>query len=549
MIYDHEQRKDVSTSKTHQVLAFIEGTYMYFWSEDNMNKKNIPNSKLGNFGFLLDFEQDILFQFAQLAESNLYTNKRMCAIFIRQLVECFYDEILKKESSNTEGNRWIEEYKEQYERNNGKGEYFFSTIAGKEKLLIEYFNDPDWKESRKFGKNIFQKANGSKHSDIDFPFQVPAPGKNTDKEIMMDVWPFLRKLGNEGSHPKAIPGHGWLQERFLVIALRQIHCRLKKYFYTIKKVTEDIGQYSQEKVSRASNVILYADASQEEKHYDYGGEIPPYTENRYYTIVPQIKGKRWINHIEQYVISRKYHITDKAIEQKFVLHGQSIYMLLRQHRKLDGIAKYSVLTDLRNGEDYYITAYAFPDEPNDIRLEDMIKKGAITCREDLIFFIRDIMRIIASMCEVRVYHRSISSKSIKWCVNNNPEHKFDIYIIDLEVCKSYDNVLETNATQYIAANRINEIQGKLLRSEFSNQTEEAVYLQTVTEHIKQICIELLLGEGFRNDINCREDLMDTLEKQENNIMIEKGIMTANEIKDMVMKIASIKKIYEYKQII
>ena len=515
-----------------------------------MGDKSIPNSKLGNFGFLLDFEQDILFQFAQLAESNLYTNKRMCAIFIRQLLECFFDEILKKESSKIEGNRWIEEYKKN--NSDDKGMYFFSTIAGKEKLLIEYFNDPDWKESRKFGKDIFQKANGSKYPNTEFPFQVPAPGvkeyKNSnDHVIMMDVWPFLRKLGNEGSHPKAIPGQGWLHERFLIIALQQIHRRLRKYFFTLKKVTDDVGEYRQEKVSRASKVILYADTSQEEKNYNYGGEIPPYTENRYFTIVPQIKGKRWINHIEQYVISRKYHIIDKAIEQNFVLHGQSIYMLLRQHRRLDGIAKYSVLTDLRNGEDYYITAYAFPDEPNDLSLKDMIQKEVITCREDFIFFIREIMRIIASMCEARVYHRSISSKSIKWCINSYSKHKFDIYIIDLEVCKTYDDVLEINATQYIAANQINKIHGILVKTDFSNQTDEVEYLKTVTEHIKQICIELLLEEDYLNDVSNCDDLMNLLNNR-NIIAVERGIMTANEVKDLIIKLKSIQTVYEYEQI-
>lgn len=518
-----------------------------------MDNNIIPNSELGNFGFLLDFEQDILFQFAQLAESNLYTNKRMCAIFIRQLLECFFDEILKRESSKAEASRWIKEYKEQYKSEHDKNEYFFSTIAGKENILLAYFNDPDWKENRKFGKNIFQKANGSKHPDINFPFQVSAPGRmdyknTTDPEVMMDVWDFLRKLGNEGSHPKATPGEGWLHERFLIIGLEQIHCRLRKYFFTIKRMTDTVGRYSLEKVSRASKVILYPDVSQIEKKFDYGDEIPPYTENRYYTIVPQIIGKRWKNHIEQYVISRKYLITDKAKEQNFVLHGQNNYMSLRQHRKLDGIAEYSVLTDLRNGEEYYITSYAFPNEPNDMLIEDMINKGMIRCREDFTFLARELMRILSGMCEARVYHRSISSRSVKWCVNNSSKHKFDIYIIDLEVCKLYDNVLETNSTQYIAANKINKMHGILLEREFSNNTDEGEYLQTVTDRIKNICIELLLGQEYPDDINCYENMKQFFKKQENRIMIEKGIMEENEIDELLMEIASIKSIFEYERI-
>ena len=43
------------------------------------DEKNVANKDLGNFGFLMEFDKNIMFHFAQLAESNLYVNKKLCA--------------------------------------------------------------------------------------------------------------------------------------------------------------------------------------------------------------------------------------------------------------------------------------------------------------------------------------------------------------------------------------------------------------------------------------------------------------------------------------
>lgn len=41
------------------------------------DEKNVANKDLGNFGFLMEFDKNIMFHFAQLAESNLYVNKKL----------------------------------------------------------------------------------------------------------------------------------------------------------------------------------------------------------------------------------------------------------------------------------------------------------------------------------------------------------------------------------------------------------------------------------------------------------------------------------------
>ena len=47
-----------------------------------------------NFGFLLKLDKKLLFELANMAESNLYINTKLSAIFVRQLAEAFLEDII-----------------------------------------------------------------------------------------------------------------------------------------------------------------------------------------------------------------------------------------------------------------------------------------------------------------------------------------------------------------------------------------------------------------------------------------------------------------------
>ncbi len=394
----------------------------------------INNNKLGNFGFLLDFNQDYLFEFAQLAESNLYMNKRLCATYIRQLTESFFDTIIDYEEITLE------------DGNNSDIDNRVPGIKEKEIAIIRYFNDKNVRRPE-YGKKAFPDYPGSE-SVKDSRLACPeGEGKNKIGNKLVDptkstifVWDFIRVLGNAGSHAALSEKNAkWLEEKYLIVALEQICNRMRIYFYG-RDNKESRAVYSPENSTLSSREILYARDDVTIRRIPEYDILPGYTEQQYFSVMPKIynqnNGVKWENFINKYTIVRKYKMDKQTNARDYLLQSQKAYLLLQQHGSLDGIAPYRVLADLRNSADYYVTSYEFENEPMDLNEETMSTCGLSENIKKLILLQKSLLGTINNLEKFRIYHRNLTHESIKICYT--ADRCCQIKLIDFEVVKLFD---------------------------------------------------------------------------------------------------------------
>lgn len=428
----------------------------------------IKNEQLGNFGFLLDFNQDFLFEFAQLAESNLYVNKRLCAVYIRQLTESFFDTVIDRESITIST------------KSLSDGADSMASISDKQKAIDKYYNDRQYRRPE-YGKRAFPKYPGSaniKHSRLACPEgegDNRIGGKLVDPDMKtLYVWDFIRRLGNAGSHAVLSEDNKrWLEEKYIIAALEQLCLRMRSYFYGSNNKASNTA-YHLERHSLASRVVFYPKEGETTIYVERQGILPGYVEKKYYTVMPKSKtrtGKTyWENYINKYSIIRRYEITSGDSVRDYLLQSQKAYLILQQTGNLEGIAPYAVLADLRNSADYYVTSYEFDIEPFDLCAEALQECGIYGSGKRLLLLQLRFVKIMMNLSANHIYHRNLTHNSIKLCKLNDSES--ELKMIDFELVKLYEQ--EDELSQETVYKFVNE-QTQLMNGSFDESAKYDPY--------------------------------------------------------------------------
>lgn len=504
------------------------------------DEKNVANKDLGNFGFLMGFDKNIMFHFAQLAESNLYVNKKLCAANIRQLLESFLDLVIEKEGIAVPSDSEKPEYEPK--------------ISQKIDSVLRYYNDGPHVAERKFGRSIFQRRGRNEA----FPTKMACPpyrafDGNTYNSTW--TWRFFLFVGNAGSHSKSESGTGLLQERYLRAALVELERRIRKYLYDTETDefdphADDFVAQHEKNLTLASNIALYPERDAAGRFLMHapqqaGAFLPAYTTQLYFSVVPSYVRRPggtdgcWTNRKDRYYFVWRFRIPEKDRYQDFVLHAQNVSAVLR-NRRVRGIAPYTVLTNIRDGEDYYIAAYEFPSKPHLLSVPAMIDAGVLQTADDLRYLLHAIMDTVQQMMTARVYHRALNAASFQWCRKTpmpGDNHAFDLCIDDLEVCKSYLQADEDEETgdapsQYRSFAEMEQRRTGAHLPEYAKdpRTEEEIAAD-VTQRTRAVCLQVLAGA--RPGTHATADELRAQIAAEDNLLVQRKIATPQELAELL----------------
>ncbi len=458
------------------------------------------NEQLGNFGFLLDFNQDFLFEFAQLAESNLYVNKRLCAVYIRQLTESFFDTVIDREGIEIERKSLTD------------GMDNMASISDKQKAIDRYYNDRNVRRPA-YGKRAFPRYPGSSrtaYSRLECP---EGEGDNRVAGSLVDpekktlyVWDFIRRLGNAGSHAVlSVDNKRWLEEKYMIAALEQLCFRMGTYFYGVHN-EDNKAVYRLERCSLASRMVFYPKEDGRMISVQSQGILPGYVEKKYYTVMPKSytrEGKLyWENYINKYFIIRRYEIRGENSVRDYLLQSQKAYLILQQTGNLEGIASYAVLADLRNSANYYVTSYEFDTEPLELSAETLRTCGVYDSPARLMGLCLRLIKVMMNLSANHIYHRNFTHNSIKLCRLGQGE--FELKIIDFELVKLYEKEEDfSQATVYKYVNEQTQLMNESnIRQygavEWDEHTEEWEYEREQKRRTAMILCNLLCPAHFDN---------------------------------------------------
>lgn len=396
----------------------------------------IKNGQLGNFGFLLDYHQDFLFEFAQLAESNLYVNKRLCAVYIRQLTESFLDTVIDQEKIQLAD----------HQKSLRDGAEAVASIGDKQRAVVKYFHDRSVRRPP-YGRRAFPEYPGSDSIPYSRLACPEGEGDNRLRGQLVDpdrktlyVWDFIRRLGNAGSHAVlSEENKRWLKERYLKAALEQLCVRMGFYFYGINN-RDYRKNYHLERYSLASREIFYPLAESQTVTVRPQGILPGYAEKVYFTVMPRSEtdGGRvlWENYVNKYYIIRRYEITDTDSVRDYLLQSQRAHLILQQTGNLEGIAPYAVLADLRNSADYYVTSYEFDLEPENLCGEVLRELGISEDAGKFLALQKKFLKVMMTLSANHIYHRNLTHNSVKLC--RQKDGGFALKVIDFELVKLFE---------------------------------------------------------------------------------------------------------------
>lgn len=493
------------------------------------NAQEIKNVNLGNFGFLLDFGQDFLFELAQLAESNLYVNKRLCAVYIRQLCESFFDFVINDEKINV------------------KNEQQYNTIFIKYKAIYDYYQKSQFRPL-KYGKKAFPAFPAKNKINID---RFPCPegqGDDDDKKTLY-VWSFIRKIGNAASHAADTEiSKSWLDEKHLKVALEQLYIRIGYYFYGKNNKVNNM-KFEVDNCSLTSRSIFYPIIQEETLTVKQRKLLPGYIEKKYWSVIPiqklkndEEQGVEWKNYINKYFIIRKYKINNNDNDntiRDYLLQSQRAYLLLQKNERLEGLANYHVLADLRNKADYYVASYEFENKPQDLNINSYKICGLLDDRGvKLLVLCKQFIKVMLNLTNNRIYHRILTHKSIKVCVLDNGD--FKLKIIDFELVKLFEKTDEITEHLTVAeyANELSKILGenenqtsnnnfyKNLRQykikQWSDSTTEDEYKRQQRIRVGEILCNILCPKHFNDEENY-DDIATYDEIRNSNNVLAKNI--------------------------
>lgn len=456
---------------------------------------DLTNIELGNFGFLLEFEgQDFLYELGQQAESYLYINKRISAVFIRQLTEAFFDTVIQDFSIEVKHYKYGSIEKKNHEHNQ-----------------LVTTNMPEVKDKQIAIGTYFKSCLDAFYRDKVFPAfpgkaggdgRVSCPDGEGDKydstKKTLYVWDFIRRLGNVGSHGVLTENNlKWLEEKYITTALKEICNRMSQYFFHRYSKNKSYT-YKPGKNCYGSRQTFFA--FEEQSFTKEIGILPNFKEQRCLTVVPEpIFGneKHFYNHRGKYAIVRAYTRTEDDDLKNFLLQSQRANLIIQEHGGIPEIPEYMVLADLRFDQDYYVVSYLFNTDPLELNYENLIDCGAYDDIHQLISLFLHILSCVSRMCEMHIYHRTFTHHSVLLERGNNEE--FFVDIIDLETCKifeddsltivSYANaeVLENDGSYRPGKGNLKQYN----RTKWDVSTLEEEYELIVRERAADVCMNIL----------------------------------------------------------
>ncbi len=480
-------------------------------------------SDLGNFGFLKDFGKDYLFDLAQLAEGNLYVNTRLCSVYLRLLMEGFFDQVLSDLNIRV--------------NNNGSSNSNL-TISQKMYAIIKFSNGYEAFKSRKFMKTIFPDINEKSGR---FPCPLGA-GDDFDlqRQCLIDkntiyVWNLIRHIGNAAAHSELKSNNNqWLQDKYIKIAVKEICNRMYIYFQNLnhRPCNENDSHFNDDKQAYATRQILYNLHEDLPIVHPKNGNLPEYSELLCVSNVFQPSKYRNLLEVyrNRYYLVRRFTVEPNEDITTYLLHGQKAYLIIQQCGHSEGLAPFNVLADLRSavkrriplqqkqsGTDvpYYVASYEFDDKPEKLNKDVLLRMGIYDNRTVLLDFLLQLATVFLNMELAQVYHRCLTHESIRICFQGS--NRFQAKIIDLELCKIFYE--EDLGTVCVQANQttveFKKLSGNLKQyngREWLNNTPEIDYKKEVVRRLGCIFANILCpdhleeGKDYEHAANRNEIL-------------------------------------------
>ena len=450
------------------------------------------NSSLGNFGFLLDYGKDFLYELGQQAESCVYTNPRLCAVFIRQLMEAFFDLVMDELGieDRTAAKR--------AERAGDQG-IIYSTAETRQYSITAYVNS---KKTLRDYQTVFPPYPGDSED------RIPVPsGKDDDQKGDEHVWNAIRKLGNIGSHGVLLPeNRAWLEEKYLLRALRELCERIGRYCFIRKGSAFQPVKFSEDQIGYGSRQLLFPSSGAELEARAGSRILPKSWEQVCDVVVPLVSQETgYDNAVAGYALVRRFQ--KSKIFENYLQQSQRAYLVIENNGGIAGLPDYSVLADLRASESgYYVVSYRFHTKPYELCTDTLSKVNWYRDRKTLLGLMVQLTRPLEEMCRLNIYHRTFSHRCVRLEQRSNGTVAANI--IGLESCKLNEGL---TIISQVKESRKQEAypgeKGDLPQYDYGNghwqedYTAEE-YRRTVLARLSGVCLNLLCPWHFDNWAEC-----------------------------------------------
>ena len=402
-------------------------------AKETLNKEDL--TWMGNFGFLLKFDEDFLFELGVNAESCLYTNRRMCAVHIRQLMEAFLNSVADKfEISLSDASEGMD-----------------VKLKDIQIKITDYFSTyhDDY-----YVNNVFPRFPGVVSTSPGLwrtSDRVKCPaGEGTDtqgnalvdsKNPTLFVWNMIRKIGNAGAHPNP-QNPDWLKEEYLTIALKELRNRISRYYHHLNRKPVPDLETTPLKRCYGTGQVVFSDTAKRE--FTKSGILPKYTEEVCVSSALLMRNSNYQYERGRYAIVRLFEKEDDVPMKFFLLQSQRAYMIIQNNGGIPGIPEFSVLADLRMAQDTYVTAYMFNSKPRPLNWKSLDEAGVYNSVESLRKLFADTMIILQRLCDMRIYHRTFTHESIRLEIHpkigcSAKEKACSVSVIGLETCKLFED--------------------------------------------------------------------------------------------------------------
>ena len=475
-------------------------------------------NELGNFGFLKDSRigMDYLYDLSQLVEGNMYINPRLCAMYLRLLLEGFLDQVLEDYGIDTTN------------RENAHREI---PMTNKLTRIVEDCNpSPKFVPAHKSLNKVFPAF-------TDSSVRLSCPLGRGDNKCGNDrnttyCWYLVMHVGNAAAHPKVIPeNYEWLKEEYIEQAIQVICNRMYIYFREKEHLDWKPNHFRKTNFSFATRQIIYnlpKDVSSV-VCYEKNGNIPAFEECLCRSVIPINKGKSCITN-KLYLV-RKFVVESKTDIRTYLLHSQRAYILLQQNGRANGLAPFHVLAGLGSRpieeeqktatfSSYYVVSYEFDSEPQKIKKNLLEEMGVYSDTSKLKDLFHQIAITLNDMCEAKVYHRCLTHESVRILPYENG--RFVVRLIDLELCKLFDEGDETvllharqAVTNYEQLNGcLRQYNGKI----WDETTSEEEYEKEVIRRLgclfaNILCPNHLVQDSDYEQSATNEEIVDFLEQE------------------------------------
>lgn len=422
-----------------------------------------------NFSFLLNFNKKLLFELSNMAESNLYINTKLSAIFVRQLAEAFLEDII----SDYNGMRLNDEINDDKNSNNDAfdkvGVLYYTTRIRR----FSAQNEKNPKVNLKKIDDLFPKDFCSDDATIELPpgtmSNIIAQLKNRDNRDDNRIeyirrnnrdyqWDYVRHLGNAASHVKQVEANtAWLQPQYVESALKFLYKAMREY-YDKNGYSKNIP-YDDKSKSYTSGEIFYIKNKPIKKEKTEDNVLPIFNEELYYSLVPANtieENSEKIYRVNKYYIIRNYDIRDNDFI-RFLRHSQKAYLHLQSDAFTDQLARYNVLSNSDTNNGYYVVSYEFDSEPMELSRATFKELEIYKSKEKLFHLFIQMVSGLYEMVQAHVYHRNLTHKSFRLCKVGS-KNRCKAYIIDMELVK----IVQDDQTVMELVKRQREIDKQLI---------------------------------------------------------------------------------------